>query len=371
MVRLRATSAAIALPVKLKLLLSFALITAQIGDVYQVRYPDGYASLTDTLFSPLRLELFGWIPGLHLSCIGIHGLQNELLMYSLLPFGVVLAALGYCRARGGSMVAALPFVLRFTYILYPSVSSKGFQALGQCDCFKQLNTTSVRCYLPADVSVECDGNHAPSALLAVGALAVGLFGIGVPLLYACLLYACRLTIQNGEETPLSASLAFLHISLHPWALWWPLIEAARALLLTGFLALIEPGELFQMLCGLVVAFAFSILQIWFIPYRTASNNFVEMLVNVSLVLTFVSSLGVQINAQYDSNINPELLSAMLYVTALVMFPIMLLSLLLELCRPAALAPQLRARLLEAEAGEQNDAVADSVQVEASPHVLVQ
>ena len=121
----------------------------------------------------------------------------------------------------------------------------------------------------------------------------------------------------------------------------------RRLMLTGFLALVEPGQIFQLLCGLLVAFGFSILQVWFIPYRTASNNLVATVVNVSLVLNFVSSLAVQVNAQYGSNINPTLLSAMLYVAALVMFPIMLLSLLLELCRPAALAPQLRAHLLVA------------------------
>jgi hypothetical protein len=33
----------------------------------------------------------------------------------------------------------------------------------------------------------------------------------------------------------------LHESLHPWALYWPLVEAARAILLTGFLALVTPG----------------------------------------------------------------------------------------------------------------------------------
>ena len=121
-------------------------------------------------------------------------------------------------------------------------------------------------------------HRAPPALLALGALAIALFGIGVPLLYACLLYACRAAIQNEEETPLSASLAFLHGSLHPWALWWPLVEAARALLLTGFLALVEPGQIFQLLCGLLVAFGFSILQVRFLPYRTPSNNVVAMVV---------------------------------------------------------------------------------------------
>ena len=77
---MRGAAAAVTLPVKLKLLLSYALVVAQLGSVYQIRYPPGYESVTSTLFSPLVLNLFGWIPGLHLRCFGIRGLQQELLL---------------------------------------------------------------------------------------------------------------------------------------------------------------------------------------------------------------------------------------------------------------------------------------------------
>ena len=134
-----------------KLLLGFALIVAQVGDVYQIRYPQGYQSLTHILFSPLRLDLFGWIPGLHLRCLGVTTLEGELLLYSLLPLGLVLAVLAFSWARHRSVVRALPFVLRLTYLLYPAVSSKGFQTLGRCDCFKQIDGLQF-CFLPADYS---------------------------------------------------------------------------------------------------------------------------------------------------------------------------------------------------------------------------
>ena len=121
---------------------------------------------------------------------------------------------------------ALPFVLRFTFFFYPSVSSKGFQTLGRCDCFHTVNGTAL-CYLPADYSVACVDEYAPTELLATGWLAIALFGIGVPLPYASLLYSCRIAIRTEQKTPLATSLAFLHASLHPWALWWPLVEAWR------------------------------------------------------------------------------------------------------------------------------------------------
>ena len=124
-VALRAASDSITLLVKGKLLLGFALVMAQMGDVYQIRYPPGFQSLTSTLFSPLRLQLFGWIPGLHLSCLGIRTLEAELLLNSLLPLLVILLSFAISWGRARSFAPALPFVLRLTYLLYPSVASKG------------------------------------------------------------------------------------------------------------------------------------------------------------------------------------------------------------------------------------------------------
>ena len=358
-IRVCAAAAATTLAVKAKLLLGFALVVAQIGDVYRIRYPEGYLSLTSRLFAPLQLQLFGWIPGLHLRCFGAGTLQAQLLVFSLLPLGIVLLAVGVAKARCGTMVPALPFVLRCTFLFYPAVSSKGFQTLGACECFEQVDGTPDICFLPADYSVRCEGSHAPAGLLALGTLAVALFGVGVPLLYASLLYACRDAIRREAKTPLSSALDFLHGSLRPSTLWWPLVEAARALLLTGFLALVTPGQLFQLLCGQLVAIAFLVLQLWCAPYRTASNNLFAMVVNVSLVLDFVSSLGVQMKAEYGDPINPTLLSIALYAASFAIFPITLFSLLVALAHsPVVPPPQMRTALLDSD-----EAAMSSVQVD--------
>jgi hypothetical protein len=355
-VAMRRAADAITLPVKGKLILHFALVVAQLGDVYQIQYPDGYQSLTQRIFSPLRLNLLGWIPGLHLRCLGITSLEEELLVYSLVPFAIVLVGCGVSWGRYRSVVPALPFIMRLTYLFYPAVSSKGFQTLGECRCFEQVDGSPLRCFLPVDYS-ECSGEHAQPDLLVLGSLAVALYGIGVPLLYAGLLFSCRAAIRREEETPLSTALAFLHSSLHPWALYWPLVDAARAILLTGFLALVYPGELFQLLCGLVCAVTFLVLQIWAAPYRTASNNFLAMMVNFSIVLNFVSSLGVQVNANYvairsmglPADMYAPLLSVVLYVSAFAVFPLTLVSLLLAL-RQRITPSQLRAYLLDEDDG---------------------
>ena len=53
------------------MLLRGALVVAQIGDVYQIRYPQGYQSLTHKLFAPLRLELAGENVGIELILNGL------------------------------------------------------------------------------------------------------------------------------------------------------------------------------------------------------------------------------------------------------------------------------------------------------------
>ena len=173
--------------------------------------------------------------------------------------------------------------------------------------------------------MQCHGDRAPPALLALGSLAIAFFGIGVPLLYAGLLFSCRDAIRREASTPLSNTLAFLHASFYPWALGWPLVEAARALLLTGFLALVAPGSIFQLLLGLLVAIVFLVLQLWWSPYRTPSNNFLAMGVSVSIVLNLVGSICVQEDAKYGSEaVNPILLSAPLCVATFAAFLLTLL-----------------------------------------------
>ena len=160
------------------------------------------------------------------------------------------------------------------------------------------------------------------------------------------------------------------------------MEAARAILLTGFLALVTPGvlrssipqnalvsprltrprsssvlhagELFQLLCAQLVAVIFLVLQLWCAPYRTASNNFLAMAINVSLVLNFVSSIGVQVAAKYGIEaVDPMLLSIALYTAAFAVFPITLLTLLLAIRKPSVTPEQLRAYLLDDPDDEPN------------------
>ena len=215
-------------------------------------------------------------------------------------------------------------MLRFTYVVFPIVSTKGFQALAQCDTFHNIDGTNMS-LLPSDWHVVCPIGW-DLWLLAV--LAILLYGAGVPLTYALLLFRCRHEILDGKHGVLSRALTFLHAALHPSSLWWPLIEAARALLLTGFLALFLPGSITQLMFGLITACSFLVLQIWCAPYMETSNNFLAMAACTGLVLAFVTSLGVQVNSKTDVEyVNHTLLLIGLYVAAFAVLAITLLSFL--------------------------------------------
>ena len=87
--------------------------------------------------------------------------------------------------------AVLPFVLGWTYLLFPTISSRGFRAIAPCDCFRYVNGSQT-CLLREDYAIECTGSlfgrpSAPPSVLAPACAAIVLWAVGVPLLYAWLL----------------------------------------------------------------------------------------------------------------------------------------------------------------------------------------
>jgi len=316
--KLRWATDATDLGVKLKLSYAVSLIIAQMSDVYQIRYPPSYQSVIGTLFAPLRGQLLGWFPGLHFDCFGIRSLFSQLVFYTLLPLGLCSLRLLTAWRTHQSLLPALPFVLRFFFFVAAIVSSKGFQALAQCDCFPSLDGDEI-CLKSSDYHVVCPMG---AGLAFFAWIAVLLYGISVPVAYATLLYHCREALQTGETTPLSEALCFLTDKLHREALWWPLIEAIRSLLLTGFLALLSPGSITQLLIGLLVAVAFCVLETWCAPYQKPGNNYIALMASMSLVLNFVSSLGVQFNSvSAEGLVNQTLVSFGLFGAAFVVFAV--------------------------------------------------
>ena len=386
-------------------------MTAQVGDVYQLRYPNGYTSLTNWLFSPLRLQLFGWIPGMHLECLGVRSLHSQLLFMLSFPAAGVLAIVLLKWLQTRRFLPALPYVFWWTYFVHPSVSSKGFQVLGGCTCFTQHGLTDDNdtvatymdmafgggdgsgsgggnrggddadgdeamprplCYLRADVSVACEADGTvPMPLRRVAWVMVLGFGLCVPLFHAALLVLWRRNrLPHAHAAAFGDALAFLRRDFHSSVYLWPLVEASRVLLLTGFAVFVPPAAVdsgstvLRIFCGLVVALCALVLQAWCAPYKLAGDNYVAFVAATSLVFVFLSSLGLELNNSYGGEtcdvINGTALSAILYAASLFVFPLTLAIWLLA-TRHRVSHSQLRELLLNGdEAADPADAMYTSV-----------
>ena len=87
----------------------------------------------------------------------------------------------------------------------------------------------------------------PDVLMAALGCVIVYAGV-VPLMYAALLYSTRESLTRRKpHTALSRSLGFLAGSYKTRLFWWELVEVARKLIITGFLALVYPGSFLQAL----------------------------------------------------------------------------------------------------------------------------
>jgi hypothetical protein len=212
----------------------------------------------DVLLSPiLESRLAGW--AMSTACASpsrTHGCSR------LSPSPISTSSTGSVHFR--ALAPAVPFVLNWTLLLFPSISSRGFRALAPCDCFPYADGSEV-CFLREDYGVECSGpsvGDAPPSVRAPAWVAIIFWAAGVPLLYACLL-----------STPhLRGSLSTLTGDYRPEAAWWELVHVGEKLILVGFLSLFEPGQWSQIFVAALVALSALLLKMWVWPYRSATGD---------------------------------------------------------------------------------------------------
>ena len=210
----------VSLQAKLKVCISYYQIVTQLDRVYAVLYPPAYRRIVRAVGAVFHVA-FGWVPGVASACTGL-GLQNELLLLTLLPVASVLVVLALVRATGrGLLDAGLPMALVVAFLCFPFVASRGFRALAPCDCFGYTDGTPDVCFLRGAYEVRCtagaDGAPAaPAGLRAAAWLAILLYAGAVPLGFAGLLFAARSALAGAAPaTPLSRALRFLARDYEP------------------------------------------------------------------------------------------------------------------------------------------------------------
>ena len=306
---------------KLKLIISFYQTFAQLDAVYDVVYPPEFESVV-RFVRTLAADMLSWLPGLHATCVGLGSLSSQLWAAITLPLALVVTMFAAARCCRGTAIAALPYVLAATFLSFVPVSSLGFRALAPCDCFEYVNNSAPTCFLLSDLAVECDSESimsAPWSVLLPAGLAVLMYGVSVPLIFAALLWSCSdAVIGRSKPTELSRALAFLYEGLNPHVSWWVLFVLARQLVLTGFLALIEPGTLVQLYLGLIVASLSLVIEMHVSPYVDPGNRLLATVSGTSLVLAMIGLLALKMSAFLpDANVaNTTKILVLLVVAAL-------------------------------------------------------
>ena len=160
--RLQRLSLQLSLRAKLKQMLSFYQVATRVSDVYVVPMPEAVARLL-SVFEVLNINISGI--GLPLQCLGLGTYEQQLAATMLLPvliaaaivFGFVVCSCTRAKGAGTGLLAALPYLLPLSFLVFPMVSSAAFRAFS-CEAFD-----NGREFLRADYRVECSTGTRTSA----------------------------------------------------------------------------------------------------------------------------------------------------------------------------------------------------------------
>ena len=296
---------------KLRIAISFTQVVTQIGEVYDVRFPGEYEVLLNIL-SVANLQILQLWPSIRLFCIGLQTLSARLAFMTWAPLGVAIVAALVTNLLQGSVFPALPFILYWTYLLFPVISSSGFRALAPCDCF-ELADGSSECFLREDYEVKCDRvssashveffqlapeNRPPMEVINAARMAVLVWGICVPLFFFGLLIAAHRErcFCSIEGRALKRYITLLTGGYRPGVIWWELVVVCQKLLLVGFAALYRPGTVSQLALASMLALVVVALQGRIAPYRTPSDNLLAFLASCMLQAIFIFTAILQAQA---------------------------------------------------------------------------
>ena len=303
------SAARVSFHAKLRVVIGFVQIVTQLERSYDLRFPPSFSALVRSL-SFVNVDLLGWLPGMQLRCLGVRALSSQLLVATLAPLAVAATPLLFAALRHQPLASAAPAVLAWTFLVFPAISSFGFRSLAPCDCFGFVDGTQV-CFLREDLEVECTGPgpaSAPPDVVAAAWAAVGVWAVGVLALYAGLLRSdrrCRLStgMLGGDYKPAAAG--------------WEVVVIGEKVLLTGFLALVDPGSWTQLFLGMVIALFAFVLQARVAPFKSPSDNLFAFIASLALVAILLASLGLQSMARApELGIDETLLLATLFAFTL-------------------------------------------------------
>ena len=294
---------------KIRIMWGSFQIIYQVPIIYQLSLPRSVARLLEAIAPGINLG-FDVLTTIPLECIGVGGFRPELVVHLLLPLVVLgfayplVVSTGHKKTKRVSRLGrgdrgsrasqaqqvvghhfrqGLPLALFISFLAFPIVSTKAFQAFPS----EQVGDVA---YMKADYRVT-SGSPKHREIKNWAYLAILLYPLGIPSLYGYLLYKVRHTLLHGERSPLSSSLVFLHEPFRAQFFWWELVLVAEKLILVGFFVLdpFWPGSFVQLLMGMAVAFMFMTIQMQVQPYRSKQDNLLATVCSVSVFSFFMGA----------------------------------------------------------------------------------
>ena len=209
-----------------------------------------------------------------------------LVIAILLTAGFVLRSWRHSLGIHAGLLAALPWFLSLTFLVYPMVSSASLRAFS-CEDFEDFDTD--RSFLRADYSVEC-GTSQHEAAKSLATAGILIYPVGISFVYIMLMLRARRALLDEKPTTLSKALSFLVRDYEPAYFWWELVEAWKKLFLVGFAVLISPGSILQLVVSFIFALIYMLLTGAARPFKDDGDDYFAQACSFGLVFVFFFSI---------------------------------------------------------------------------------
>jgi hypothetical protein len=275
-----------------RILIGFAQIAAQLGQVLHMEYPP-YMTAMIELVRPLLADLRGIL--VHLDCIGLGGAHRKFILHVfILPLLFLLVVfVRYIWQRRSSLdnaraqLSSNIFIIIF--LCYPSICNHAF---GMFNCRLLADNLVV---LEDDYSTRCDtGTHKLYKFIAGAVIVVVAFGIPGGFTVALVskareidtvevnkiagTVAVQMSVSQSEagdvirEVTIAKDYGFLLRAYGPRHYCFENFDMLRKLLLVGVLVVVDRGSVAQIAFAACLSFLFSVLHFRMWPYKLHFDN---------------------------------------------------------------------------------------------------
>jgi hypothetical protein len=314
---------------------------------FSIPWPKAFADQLTVLNDIFTIDIFNLIGNIGtISCemntdffsgFGPHMLLLPLLLLTMSMAYViarlrgpkVLKVKGACLDSKEAITTRLVQVLlSIVFLLYPGICAKLFR-LFKCTDY------SGTFYLDADLTVRCfEGKHAEYTRYGIVGMLV--YAFGIPLGLFTVLFWQRRAIHTDIQqtnTAMVARWGQIYAGYNADVYYFEIIEMMRKMILTGALALIEPGSLLQIFLGILICAAYVVILIHASPFRVGMDNILAESTGAQLFATLMigfwvtsSKLSTEVkqaggtgtNDPYDETIVATILLLLYFVTIAVL-----------------------------------------------------